>query len=265
MTLTLTATGNAPCPNASSNKTLTINLAPQTTGVIICQNGSGSLTSSTTCPTTNGTSGPNFAGAGATGGGAGVAWTTANNVTANDDNYATVTGTGTAFSERLNTSNFGFAIPSGATINGIQVTLGRFRPLSVGSGNIRDNSLRLIKAGVVTGNDNANTGLDWPTTETQANYGSTSDLWGTSWSPSEINDPNFGVSLIVTHTQATSSRTANVDYFQVTVTYTVNGVLNWLLQHQAVHHYPVTGSPFNPVGVAGSGLPDASTPGIYKF
>ncbi len=53
-----------------------------------------------------------------------------------------------------------------------------------------------------------------------ATYGSASDLWGTTWTPAEINNTNFGVSLSVLNQSGFSSRTASVDYIQITVTYT---------------------------------------------
>lgn len=57
-----------------------------------------------------------MAGTGATAG-FGIAWTNPGNVTADDGSYATCTGPGT--SQRLEATNFGFALPSGATIIGV--------------------------------------------------------------------------------------------------------------------------------------------------
>ncbi len=59
-------------------------------------------------------------------------------------------------------------------------------------------------------------------------------------------------------------KSANVDYVQVTVSYVVNGVLNWYTS--ASGGTPIgTGSPFNPIGVPGSGMPDSNSPGTYTF
>ena len=55
VTLTLTAFGNSPCGNVSSNKTLTIIQVPVVTPANICQGGSATLTATATCPNGSGT------------------------------------------------------------------------------------------------------------------------------------------------------------------------------------------------------------------
>jgi hypothetical protein len=171
------------------------------------------------------TGGPNFAGTGVNGGGTGAAWSSTTAVTADDDLDATVSGTGTAFSQALNSTNFSFSIPTTATINGIQVVIGRHRSGN-GNGDIRDNSVQLIKAGSTVGDNKAATSTNWPSNERTANYGSTSDLWGTAWTPADVNASNFGVALVVSNTSTSNPRTANVDYVRVTVTYTEAAVIN---------------------------------------
>ncbi len=57
-------------------------------------------------------------------------WTDPENITANDTSYATVDVTqggmfGYYHTYYLQGTNFGFNIPSGSTINGIQATIGR--------------------------------------------------------------------------------------------------------------------------------------------
>ncbi len=49
----------------------------------------------------------------------------------------------------------------------------------------------------------------------------TADLWGTTWTPADINASNFGVALSV---NSTNNRIAYVDYMQISVTYTVTVV-----------------------------------------
>src|SRR4029079_12371870 len=167
---TVTLTGG--CGNITANGSITVNSPPPTTGITLCQGGSGSLTSSAACAASSpSTAGPTFSGAGATSGGAATAWTNPGRITANDGSNTTVSGTGTAFSEALNATNFGFTIPANATITGIQVTIGRFRSGAGGTGEIQDNSLRLLKAGVATGNNNGATATNWPTAAASANYG----------------------------------------------------------------------------------------------
>jgi subtilisin-like proprotein convertase family protein len=257
-TLTLTTSGGS-CGTTSANKTIVVNAPPAASGVTICQGATGSITSSAACAAgTSATAGPNFAGTGATSGGAGDSWSNPTRVVANDNSHTT-SNIGNV-SEALNSTNFGFAIPANAIINGIQVTIGRF---ASNSNSLQDNSVRLIKAGAATGNNNGATNTNWPTSEAAANYGSTSDLWGTTWTAAQINATNFGVALVVDN-ENNNDRTASVDYVQVTVTYTIPGTLSWFTVSSGGSAIG-TNSPFNPVGVAGSGLPNTNTPGTTTF
>ena len=167
---------------------------------------------STSTPATNAGTGASVTGVGT------VAWSNPNRITADDTLYATA-ALNNATSQYLQGTNYGFAIPANATINGIVVTIGRFEN-TTGSGNdVRDNVVRLIKGGAVTGDNKADTVTEWPTgTSSFATYGTNSDLWGTTWTPAEINASDFGVALSA---NSTNSRTASVDYMQIGVTYTV--------------------------------------------
>lgn len=149
-----------------------------------------------------------------------VAWTNPANALTNNNTDATVTLISGAISHYLKTTGYGFAIPTDATIKGIQLTIERYSPGTGGDPRIRDSVVSLVKAGTITGNNKANATTNWSrTTRETINYGSASDLWGATWTPGEINDPNFGAALAVT-TPNSSSRTASVDYLAITVTYT---------------------------------------------
>ena len=264
VTLTLTPNVSGSCIETST-VVITVNPAPQTTGVIVCQGGSGSLTSPTVCPS-GGTYnvGPFTAGNSSSVTGTGsVPWSNPTRALTNDNQYATaaLSAIGITTSNYLRITNYGFSLPSNATILGIRVIIGRFES-NTGNGNdVRDVEVRLLKAGTPVVDNKANTGTDWPTNETAANYGSISDLWGTTWNVSDINASNFGVSLVA---NSDNNRTASVDYITVTVTYTVNGVINWYTTSSGGTSIG-SGTPFNPVGVVNSGLPNTNTPGTYTF
>lgn len=253
VTLTLTATGNTPCGNATNNKTLTINAIPQATGVTICAGQSGSLTSSTVCPLgASISSGPNTSGTAVNLTGVGsTAWTSPGNITTAGTPYATVALGILGTSNYIKATNYGFGIPANATIAGISVAVNR--QASSTSFGMSDNEVRMIKNNVIIGTDKG-VGTTWPTALTVANYGGVTDLWGTTWNPSDINNGNFGVALSVT-TQG--NRTATVDYIRVTVSYQLPGDLNWYTASSG-GTFLGSGSSFNPVGVAGSGLADTS-------
>jgi|GEM_PF-2506144 hypothetical protein len=128
-----------------------------------------------------------------------VAWTGPGNITtAGNSVYATASLTDTDGSGQdvvthfLKATNFGFAIPAGATIVGIEVKFERFALITNNAG-LDDLAVRLLKAGVLTGT--AKSGVPWSSTKSIDTYGSSSDLWGATLTPSDVNNANFGVVL----------------------------------------------------------------------
>jgi autotransporter-associated beta strand protein len=266
-TYTVTGTDANGCINTTT-VSITVNPTPTTTDVTICQGGSASsLTSSSTCP--NGSSTTTVltnagTGASTTAGAGTIAWTNPSNSISNNGIYATcaIKGPGTKTSEYLKTSNYGFTIPGAATIIGITVIVGRFEDNTANGNDVKDVGVNLLKAGAISGLNKADLVTEWPkTTVTTATYGGSSDLWGTTWTPTDINLSTFGVTL---NASSDNDRTASVDYIQISVTYTVPGTLNWYIVSSGGSSIG-TGSPFNPVGVTGSGLPNTNTPGTYPF
>jgi len=76
-----------------------------------------------------------------------------------------------------------------------------------------DNSVRLIKGGIITGNDYAQTTAAWPTTDAYATYGGSTDLWGTTWTDSDINANSFGAVI----SASVQNGTAQVDHMRITI------------------------------------------------
>ena len=222
------------------------------------------------------TSGPRNAGTGADITGVGTAtWANFTNIVTDDTSYASVTGglSASTTTHYLRGTNYGFTIPAGATINGIQVTIGR---MSTGTTApfIRDNVVKLVKGGLISaGTNKALTTTDWPstTTITPVTYGGVTDLWGDSWTPAEINASNFGVVLSVSNVNTSRSRTPSVDYMQVTVTYTTDTTAPVIASHANIittadslggatvnYSAPATSDNIDPVGVAAC-LPASGT------
>ena len=129
-----------------------------------------------------------------------LAWTGTGNTATLNGSYATaqqlVSTLGTVTTEYLAVSNFGFSIPTTNTICGISATIYRANTSLVSlGGSVTDNSVMLTTAGALTGSDRAS-GTNWPnTTITAANYGSPSDLWGTTVLPTDINNAGFGIGI----------------------------------------------------------------------
>jgi hypothetical protein len=61
----------------------------------------------------------------------------------------------------------------------------------------------------------------WPATNTLVTYGGATDLWGTTWSPADINSPRFGVSIAAkTFADFKNDSQARVDTVTIVVYYT---------------------------------------------
>ena len=142
-----------------------------------------------------------------------LAWNNPGNITLPGKYASTASGPGTT--EYLTAEGYGFSIPSGVNIQGIQVNIVR-AALTLGS--IVDNRVRLIKAGSIQTPDRSMTGL-WPQNgyAGDATYGGPSDLWGGTWAASDINNSGFGVALSATISTAVA---AGVEGIVITVYYT---------------------------------------------
>lgn len=97
-----------------------------------------------------------------------------------------------AFSKDLQTTNYGFNIPAGATILGIEARIQYNTSFTSPTGLI-DTLVSLLKGGVVSGISKHNlTPVYHASVVTQVLLGSSTDLWGTTWTPADINASNFG-------------------------------------------------------------------------
>ena len=117
---------------------------------------------------------------------------------------------------------FGFSIPTGAKINGIVVTLQVNSNDITSSGNPREYSVKIIKNNTITGTDKS-TLATIPMYGDYVNrtYGSSTDLWGETWTAADINNSNFGIAYsaeLSTFPKGTIS--INVRNLRITVHYT---------------------------------------------
>lgn len=180
----------------------------------------------------------NYAGTGADLSGVGTAWSYSEKITSKDGKSTSVSLAGNNTSHYLKATNFGFSIPSNATINGITVAFYR----EASNYYIIDNVVRLVKNGVIQSVNKAKA-TDWSpywSGYSLDNYGGSSDLWNTTWTPADINSSNFGVVLSAKNRNYNNPWwhpwwhiTAYVDYITITVTYTpvstpTNSSVFWL-------------------------------------
>ena len=143
-----------------------------------------------------------------------VNWTQNSKAIKSDDSYAVANATGTA-TKYLECVNYGFSIPSGAIINGITVLVERKSSSATGS---QDAAVRLIKGGVYGSANRATTSV-YTTSDLTESHGGATDLWGDTWTATDINSSTFGAAFAATKS---SSSTVSVDVISITVDYTVD-------------------------------------------
>ena len=170
------------------------------------------------------TSGPNLPGTGADDAAVGtVAWSSPTNIQADDATYAAASFTGDGdplfrLTHYLKGTVFGFAIPAGATIDGVVAEIQRYR--DAGGEGVDDNVVSLVVNGAVTG-DNKAAVPPWPSSEAAASYGGAADGWTAGLTAALVNQANFGLVLQAKlNANDTITTTAYVDCFKITVYYT---------------------------------------------
>jgi large repetitive protein len=153
-------------------------------------------------------------------------WVNPNNVKLADNNLATSAldpTNGSGISGILTLTGFGFTIPTGATINGIFVIPSQKCSINTPITGAVDLTIRLVKAGVAGGTQKADTVNHYPTTLTERPQGGATDLWGTTWSPAEINAADFGCEFAAQSVLFFNS-TVSVNYILLIVFYTVTAI-----------------------------------------
>jgi hypothetical protein len=116
-------------------------------------------------------------------------------------------------SNRIHCSSYGFNLPANAIINGITLDATRYTDSDMNN----DGELKLLKAGVLQTQNKADLTF-WPQYMFfLAGYGGSSDLWGTTWTRADINDPGFGAALSVKRNDGASG--AFIDSLVITVDY----------------------------------------------
>jgi hypothetical protein len=125
----------------------------------------------------------------------------------------------------LKATDFGFSIPVGATITGIELGIKRWVDYDDDWGDwARDSRVRLVKGGTVQATDKASSDY-WPNVEVEKSYGGQYDLWGSAWTPADVNATNFGavLSADVAGPSLYPGNVANVSRMRITVYYTTPG------------------------------------------
>jgi Tfp pilus assembly protein PilX len=92
------------------------------------------------------------------------------------------------------------------------------------NGALKDDTVQLLKAGAPVGSNKASSST-WGTSSSTITYGSSSDLWGTTWTAADLNASDFGLRFTAKNVAAATA-TASLDWVTVTVTYNddTNGI-----------------------------------------
>jgi hypothetical protein len=121
----------------------------------------------------------------------------------------------------LKAVNFNAGIPMNATICGIEIDIQKMATGINVLTSVTDDRVSLLKEGTITGNNKAKSGK-WATGDTYYTYGSNNDLWGTSLTPADVNDVNFGLVISVDIVGVLALLpTARVNYIRMNVYYTL--------------------------------------------
>lgn len=153
-----------------------------------------------------------------------VAWSNVGNVKASDNSYATC-----SFSPSLNqhshyliAKKFNLVLPVGAVVLGISVAVERKAAIPTPGARVSDAEVKLMKTGVIGGEDKANHPSSgylsyWHGAEETVSYGGASDLWGRTWTASDLNAEDFGVAISVVNGDEV---VASIDSVSVTAYFT---------------------------------------------
>lgn len=148
--------------------------------------------------------------------GSGDSWTNPGLITAADASLATVTCINGNSSKVLSASDFGFTIPTDATIDGIVVEIDN--PNNP-SGTAHGFTGISIDGTFFTGDQKVvalNNGV-WEA------YGALDDLWNATLTPADVNTDFFAIFFYIIEWTGSGSATVNVDAVRVTVYYTPAG------------------------------------------
>lgn len=182
-------------------------------------------------------------------------WGTLTGPLANDNLvYATASVDGT-ITNFLQCIGYGFAIPVGATINGIMVNVDR-KSSSTANGGSKDAAMRIVKAGVIDTNlaNDRSTATIYTVADVIEAHGGAADLWGTIWTAADINNANFGAAFAATKASAAGPpHTVSVDHMQIGISYTA-------LPHHYELSLPTSGIACLPVTVTVKACADNSSP-----
>ncbi len=143
-----------------------------------------------------------------------VAWTQLADAGASDDQRARAALQAGQVTNYLKATGFGFNVPANAAIGGVVVEVEHSAKNLITS--IKDKSIKLVKGGSIVGQNRVLSPNFLSTSDDPKQYGSSTDMWGVTLTPDEINGSDFGV---VVAYEAFQADTARVDNIRITIHY----------------------------------------------
>lgn len=155
-------------------------------------------------------------------------WSNPQSASADDGAVASAMTTGfDSYSGDLKASAFGFAIPAGATVQGVEATVKRSASSQNSNGYVSDTTLTLGTGGATATKTDTS---QWVKNVSEVvTYGSPTDLWGLALTPASVNSASFFFSLdAYLYTPNTAITSASVDSITLKVYYTMPTVGTFL-------------------------------------
>lgn len=150
-----------------------------------------------------------------------LTWTDPNNATGSGTgDYASIIATASSeYTHYLKLTNFGFSLPAGATIDGVQLQI-RNAGIPTGTGFFAWNAIKLVNASGTIGTANKATGT-LNSSFTTSTFGGSADTWAGEASAIDWNDADAGCAISVGTTPTiTGDSYLYIDYVQIIITYT---------------------------------------------
>jgi hypothetical protein len=126
-------------------------------------------------------------------------------------------------SAQLLVTGFGFAVPATSIVAGIRFLVDEIAQFaSTMADGASPQLYRSSGAAVVAvGTAKPRASTFWNNSSSRPTFGNDSDLWGTAWTPAQINDTNFGVGYAAQNVASGSATSfASVQFFSLTVFWT---------------------------------------------
>lgn len=155
--------------------------------------------------------------------GSGLSWTNPGDIV-DPLNYASINGAAHGTTTKWEqATGFGGVIPTGSTIDGIIVQFDQnISGTAIDAGEVPTFNVQLLKAGVPTGVVKQIAGS---TTVLSPQLGDDSDLWESTWTPSDINNGNFGFQVQAVNPVAAGGWEADTYYSPMAIIIDSNGNL----------------------------------------